>query len=371
VISPEPSAPSWTVDWPALVAAHAPLRDLTGCPQDPVHHAEGDVDVHTRLCLEALASLDAYRALDAELRAVVFAGVALHDVGKPACTHTDDDGRISSKGHSRRGERLARAYLWRLNTPFEARERVCALVRHHMLPFFALEREDLDRTVRAVGLKVRCDLLALVAEADARGRTCADQAQQLSSIDLFRDYCREQGCLDQAPVFASDATRAVYFRKPGRSPEVEVWDSPRAEVVVMSGLPGAGKDTWVAKHLPGWPVVSLDDLRRELDVDPADAQGEVISRARDLARAHLRAGRSFVWNATNLSRSIRGQVIDVLAGFPVHVRLVYVEAPEPVLRRRNRTRAQPVPDPVLERLIAERWEPPDATEAHRVEWVTT
>lgn len=371
MIGPEPAAPAWTVDWPALVAAHAPLRDLAGCPQDAVYHAEGDVDVHTRLCLEALASLDAFRALDPQLRALAFAGVALHDVGKPACTRADDDGRVSSKGHSRRGERLARAYLWRLGAPFDARERACALVRHHMLPFFALEREDLDRAVRAVALKVRCDLLALVAEADARGRACADQARLLDAIDLFRDYCREQGCLDRPPAFASDATRVVYFRRPGRSPEVEVWADPRAEVVVMSGLPGAGKDTWVAEHLAGWPVVSLDDLRRELDVDPADAQGEVISRAKELARAHLRAGRSFVWNATNLSRSLRGQVIDVLAGFPVRVRIVYVEAPEPVLRRRNRTRARPVPDPVLERLIAERWEPPDASEAHRVEWVTT
>jgi predicted kinase len=370
VIPPLPSPPAWTVDWPALVRAHGPLRDLAGCPQDPVHHAEGDVDVHTRLCLEALASLDAFRALDADARALAFAGVALHDVGKPACTRAEDDGRVTSKGHSRRGERLARAYLWRLNTPFAARERVCALVRHHMLPFFALEREDLDRTVRAVALKVRCDLLALVAEADARGRACTDQARLLQAIDLFRDYCREQGCLDRPPAFASDATRAVYFRRPGRSPEVEVWSDPRAEVVVMSGLPGAGKDTWVAKNLPAWPVVSLDDLRRELDVDPADAQGEVIARAKDLARAHLRAGRSFVWNATNLSRSLRGQVIDLLASYPVRVRLVYVEAPEALLRRRNRARACPVPEPVLERLIAERWEPPDATEAHQVEWVT-
>lgn len=369
MIEPTPR-PGEPVDWPALARAHAPLAALAGCPQDPVHHAEGDVDVHTRLCLEALVALPAFQALDEPTRALVFAGVALHDVGKPACTRTDDDGRVSSRGHSRRGERIARAHLWRLGAPLEAREQVCALVRHHMLPFFAWERDDAARDVRAAGLKVRCDLLALVAEADARGRACADQAAQLEAVELFRELAREQACLDGPPTFASDATRLAYFRK-GRAPDVPVHDDARAEVVVMSGLPGAGKDTWARTHLPGWPVVSLDELRRELDVDPDDSQGPVVSRAKELAREHLRAGRSFVWNATHLSRAVRGQVLDLLATWPVRVRVVHVEAPEPVLRRRNAARRRPVPDAVLDRLIAERWEPPDLTEAHEVLRVVT
>ena len=29
----------------------------------------------------------------------------------------------------------------------------------------------------------------------------------------------------------------------------------------MSGLPGAGKDTWVRTNLPDWPAVSLDAVR--------------------------------------------------------------------------------------------------------------
>ncbi|MCO5166054.1 MAG: AAA family ATPase [Planctomycetes bacterium] len=362
--------PDGRVDWPALTAAHPPLRALAGCPQDPVHHAEGDVDVHTRRCLEALVDLPAFRALPAAERALVFAGVALHDVGKPACTRVEEDGRVTSRGHSRRGERLARAHLWRLGAPLEAREQVCALVRHHMLPFFAWERDDAARDVRAAGLRARCDLLALVAEADARGRECRDLARLLEAVDLFREVAREAGCLDGPPAFATDATRLAYFRR-GRAPDVPVWDDARGEVVVLSGLPGAGKDTWARTHRPGWPVVSLDDLRRDLGVDPTDSQGPVVARARALAREHLRAGRSFVWNATHLSRAVRGQALDLLAAWPVRVRIVYLEAAEPTLRRRNAARARPVPDAVLDRLIAERWEPPDATEAHAVERVVT
>ena len=42
-------------------------------------------------------------------------------------------------------------------------------------------------------------------------------------------------------------------------------------------------------------------------------QGAVVQAAREKARAFLRAGEDFVSNATNVSREIRTQVIDLLA----------------------------------------------------------
>ena len=120
--------------------------------------------------------------------------------------------------------------------------------------------------------------------------------------------------------------------------------------------------------MPGRPVISLDALRAEMDVDPTDPQGPVIERARELAREHLRRAEAFVWNGTNLSRQMRERPIDLFAAYNARVRIVYVEVPEPVLRRQNRSRSQPVPDGVIDRLLS-RWEVPDLTEAHRVDWV--
>jgi predicted kinase len=281
-----------------------------------------------------------------------------------------DDGRITAHGHSRRGDLLARRVLWELGAPVPWREHVAALVRHHQVPFWALERPDLDAIVFRVSLLARNDDLALLATADILGRSCGDADEVRENIGLFAEYCAQSGCLDGPRRFASDHARFWYFRRPDRDPDQPRYDDSRLSVTVMSGLPGAGKDHWVARHRVGWPVVSLDALRAELGVRPTDDQRPVVAAAQRLAREHLRAGRPFVWNATNVSRRLREQCIGLLAGYRARVELVAVEAPATVLRRRNRDRAQPVPDAVLDRLI-QRWETPDPTEAHSVRWVVT
>jgi hypothetical protein len=73
-------------------------------------------------------------------------------------------------------------------------------------------------------------------------------------------------------------------------PDDNLFDDTRYEVVIMAGLPGAGKSTWIAARLAGWPVVSLDQGRIDLSIGPEDEQGPVIARVRTLARAYLHAG---------------------------------------------------------------------------------
>jgi predicted kinase len=360
-----PTAPAWAVDWAALRARFPWVRRMDGTPQDPFHHAEGDVAIHTHLVCAAMSALPAFRALDGDARLVAFAGALLHDVAKPDCTRSADDGRVTSHGHSVRGALLARRILWRLGMPFAAREQVVGLVRHHQAPFWLLEREDPHRIVAAISQGVRCDLLALVAEADARGRTCADQRRILDNVELFRTYCEENGCLTSPHAFPSTHARFLYLSGRQRDAAHASHEAFRSEVVLMSGFPGAGKDRWIAEHLAGWPVISLDRLRGELRVDPEDDQGTVVAHAREEARAHLRAGRSFVWNATNLSKRIRAQCTRLFADYDARIRIVYIETSEPTLRAQNRARPSPVPEQVLDALL-DKWEVPDVSEAHEV-----
>lgn len=362
-----PTAPTWTLNWVGLEEAIPELKLLFECPQDSIHHAEGDVGIHTRMVCEELIALSEWRELPKDDRCVVFLGALLHDIAKPACTR-EEDGRLTSRGHSRRGEIQTRELLWRGGVPIRLRERTCALVRRHMLPFFLLDQDDPERRLRGLSLRTRCSDLGLVAEADMRGRVCADQARRLEGVDLFREFAREQGCLSEPYAFPSPHTRFMYFRDPTRVAECEAYDDTRSEVVVMSGFPGAGKSHWIAEHLSEWPVVSLDGLRVELKVKPRDNQGAVVNLARERAREFLRRGERFVWNATNLSKDVRSRCLRLLADYKAKIRIVYVEASPKVLTRQNRDRPHPVPEPVLKKLRA-RWEVPDLTEAHDVEWI--
>jgi len=365
--------PDWRVRWDEIEARFPWIRAMAGTPQDPAHHAEGDVLVHTRMVAEALAGLDAWRSLDAEGRATLFLAALLHDVAKPTCTVTEADGRIASPRHARVGAAMARSLLWEgggFDAPiaFPAREAVARLVRHHGLPLWFWDKADPERAVGAASQAARLDWVALLAEADVRGRICADQAGLLDRIALFRDYCTELGCGDCPRAFADAHSRFVYFRgRPGDA-RYRAHDDTVCEVVMMSGLPAAGKDTWIRANLPNWPVVSLDGLRAELGVDPADGQGAVVRAAKGRARELLRRRASFVWNATNVTRALRGSLIDLFAAYRARVRIVYVDAPYAALLRRNAARARPVPERVI-RTLLRKLEVPDATEAQRVTWV--
>jgi predicted kinase len=342
---------------------------MVDCPQDARYHAEGNVAIHTRMACEVLASLEQWRDLPEHERLLVFAGVLLHDVAKPDCT-VDDGGRWTSRGHSARGESLARRLLWEMGASLEDREQVAGWVRHHQAPFFVIDADDAAKRVHRLSHIGRCDRLALVAEADGRGRTCleaADQQKIVDNVAMFVELCREQSCLDQPRAFASDHSRFLYFRTDGRDSEYKAFDDTRCEVTLMSGLPGAGKDHWLAVNAPGLPVVSLEAIRAELRIAPDGTQGKVIARARELAREHLRAHRSFAWNATNLSRSVRREVVDLCAGYKARIRIIYIDVARDLLHTQNRQRPNPVPTKVIERLLS-RWTVPDPTEAHQVDW---
>jgi predicted kinase len=77
-----------------------------------------------------------------------------------------------------------------------------------------------------------------------------------------------------------------------------------------------------------------------------------------------------VWNATNVSRELRDVAVGLALRYGARVRVVYVEAPCSRLREQNRGRDAVVPDAVMERVMS-RWDVPDPTEAHEVQFVVS
>jgi predicted kinase len=366
VFPPCPEPPDWSIHWTALDGLPW-LADMKGCPQNPDRHAEGDVWIHVHMVVEAMVALPAWRELPEADRRVLFAAALLHDVAKPSCTRIEHDGRITSRGHSWRGAVLARRILWRAGMPFAEREQVCAIVRHHLVPLFLPDSENPRRLAIEVSQTARCDLLALMAEADVRGRVCPDPTKLHNQIARFRREATNAGCLSGPFPFPSDHARFLFFRDPSRAADAPADGQFKARVVLLSGLPAAGKDHWLEQNLAAWPVVSIDALRHEMGVPPSDPQGEVLNRAREQARQYLRDGCDFVWNATNLSRNVRADCVRLFHGQDAHVRIVYVETSPDRLFAQNRQRRRKVPEKVIERLM-DRWEVPDRTEAHEVEY---
>lgn len=364
-----PIGPLWRVDWTAIWPLWSELATLDACPQDPIHHAEGDVGTHTRLVVEALVADPDWQNLQHDDRTYMFWAAVLHDVGKPPVTKHEDDGRISSRGHSRVGASIARELLWHAGSPFAWREALCGIIAHHQLPFWLIERPDPARLAIETSWRCRPDHLCMHAKADALGRVCQDQQVILESVSLAAMVFQDAGCLHGPFAFANDESRVAYFDLEDRDPNYPAHEDFKCTVTVMSGLPGAGKDTWAAQHRPEHPVVSLDLIRDELGISATSNQGQVIQAAHERAREFLRAGTDFVWNATNVTRQNRSKVLRLLRDYGARIEIVYVEVSPDKLRRQNRGRPDAVPDAVIDHL-ARKLEPPERWEAQKISIVS-
>jgi putative nucleotidyltransferase with HDIG domain len=363
--TPEPGEPC--PDLGELAKRFPWLAALAGTQQDPVHHGEGDVLKHTQLVAEQLLADERWQRLEPEDRGELWLAMLLHDVGKPATTRYED-GRWTAPGHARRGAILARRILWEAGLSPFARERICGLVRHHMAPYHLIDSAHATRRTIEISLEAGVARQHLLTRAGALGRIAPDREELTVNVDLFAALAEELGCLDRAYPFASDHARFSYFTHADRDPAYAAHDDTRSRVVVLSGLPGAGKDLWIAKHHDGRPTISLDDMRRRRGAKRSDkvAQGQIIQDARERARTYLRKGEPFIWNATNLSAQLRGQTLALLADYHAHVTIVAVEARPDELAARNADRRHPVPWEVIERML-DRWEAPSITECHRLE----
>lgn len=365
-----PHTPSFSLNWEEIDAAYEWVRALKDVPQDPIYHAEGDVWIHTRMVLEALVGLPAWQKLGDEAREELFWAALMHDMAKPACTEVQPDGRITSRNHSVKGERMARQYMWEAMaafTSFAQRERIAKLVRFHGLPLVLWDKRDGEKMVLRASQHVRMDHLALLAEADVRGRICEDQAGLLERIDYFREYCQERNCYEQPFAFPSDLARFHYFYKDDAHPSYEPFDDRLLNVTMMVGVPGAGKDHWIRQNCPDLPVISLDAIRQELGVKPRDNQGRVLQLAKERAKEYLRSQTDFVWNATNIIRSRRRQLLDLAMTYKARVRIVYLEPPYATVFAQNRQREAVVSEKVIRNFIS-RMDLPEAWEAHEVKY---
>lgn len=360
------------VDFEACLRVFPQLELAKSTPQGAFHR-EGDVWTHTQMVVHSLLALDDYRVASREDQRIVFLAALLHDIAKCHTTVVDPvSGDIGQPGHSRKGAIDARIAMWDANAPFDTREAICRLIGVHQVPFFAINgsRSGVDAAflAREISHQVSLPLLCMLAEADMRGRICPDQQEVLDAIELFRELAREDGCYGQAREFANAHTALSYFRGANIDPRYPLHQECGSQVIVMSGLPASGKNTWVERHHPDLPVVSFDDARVELGLKHGKNEGMVAHRAVDKAKALLRAKAPFVWNATHLTPQARGKTLDLLFSYHAQVDLVYLEMGRAELLRRNDHRDTSLSNKALQAMLL-KWDIPMPTEAHMVRYL--
>lgn len=280
-------------------------REMAACQQDSEWRAEGDVWTHTKMVCRELERLTEWATLDRLTQIKLLLTGLFHDAGKPATTVLDpESSRTRSPKHALVGAGLCRDVLREIGCPLDIREEIVSLVRFHGRPAYLLEKKSPEHEVISLSWLVNNRLLYLVAVADTRGREAVETRRPEENVQLWKLVADECHCFNGPYAFANDHARFLFYREELSSLLYVPHEQFRCTVTLMSGLPGAGKDTWLSKHRPTLPVVALDVLRESLDIQATDNQGAVIQAAREQCREHLRASRSFAFNGTNITRQI-------------------------------------------------------------------
>lgn len=375
-----PKSSTWQIDWKLIENSRLSpiIEKMRVTEQNPVWHGEGDVWTHTKMVCEELIILPAYRKLDRRKQEELFLAALLHDIGKIPCTRLED-GKWISPNHTAVGSRMTRELLW---TEYDFcgtielqkfRETICTLIRYHSVPPHILDQSSPERRLIKIASNgelipdFSIELLCLLVEADMKGRIFSSKDESKELIELCKMQALESGCLRQPFFFPNTFSEYAFLSERDIFPGQELYDDSWGEVILMGGLPGTGKDTWIREHYGEYPVISLDDLRRQLGISPKDKQGVVVNEARELARKYLRQKEPFVWNATSLTPMIRRKQLDLFTSYNATVKIVYIETEWEEQLRRNQSRKAQVPESVIRRMLGSMIVP-ERFEAHKVEW---
>ena len=165
------------------------LKDLIGVEQNPKHHAEGDVWVHTMMVLdEGVKYLD---KIDNHFYFML--SCITHDFGKYVCTKIIN-GEIKSYGHEIEGVPLAKSFLNRITNEKKLIEYVLNMTKLHMKPHtLAADNSSIKSTNKLFDEAIDPFALICIAIADSKGKIAnreyiSNDEFLFSRLDIYNEY---------------------------------------------------------------------------------------------------------------------------------------------------------------------------------------
>ncbi len=143
------------------------IYDLKSVPQEPKHHPEGDVLVHTMMVIDEAAKR---RELSENKRVLMWSAL-LHDIGKKSTTK-QRKGRWTSYDHDKVGEKQVMDFFASIDTEEVMRSlaiEVSKITRYHMQSLFVIKNmpfKDMEGIKRMGNVQE----LALLSLSDRLGR---------------------------------------------------------------------------------------------------------------------------------------------------------------------------------------------------------
>ena len=148
------------------------IRDLIGVPQPVKYHPEGDAWNHTMLVLDQAALLrdGACGRGKTENPLGLMLSALCHDLGKPAATRVEADGRLHAFGHEEVGVEVADRFLSRITNEKNLKQFVKNNVLLHMRPnMMAFQNAGQKAFNKLFDRAVSPEDLLLVSRADILG----------------------------------------------------------------------------------------------------------------------------------------------------------------------------------------------------------
>ena len=149
---------------------------------------------------------------------VIRLAMLLHDVAKPVCKTTDEDGIDHFYGHQDKGSEMARTILRRLKFDNDTTKRVCALVAcHDHKP--KLEEKFVRRAIFKNGSEQYPAIFA-VKRADTLAQSGYQREEKLADIDeyerLYHKIMKEEQCLSIRDLAVTGSDLIALGMEPGK-----------------------------------------------------------------------------------------------------------------------------------------------------------